>query len=141
MRLSRVRQPPRIGMNMTPMIDIVFLLIIFFMTVSQITQTLDEPVNLANVGPDGRPLETVSITINLDGSGRKIIAGQTYELGNLMTAIRKELARVQNNPDQLKVLIRCDRNCPGRFINELNQELGKLGVSRVRLSVQGDEGE
>jgi len=141
MRLSRLRQPPRMGMNMTPMIDIVFLLIIFFMTVSQITQSLDEPINLPDVGPDGRPLETVSITINLNSSGLKIIAGQTYEMNELMTAIRKELARVGNRADQLKVLIRCDRNCPGRHVNELSQELGKLGISRVRLSVQGHDRE
>ena len=126
---------------MTPMIDIVFLLIIFFMTVSQITQSLDEPVNLADVGPNGRPLETVSITINLNATGRKIIAGQNFTMDELTKATKKELARVGTRPDQLKVLIRCDRNCPGQHINELTQELGKLGISRVRLSVQGHDRE
>ena len=67
------------------------------------------------------------------------MAGQTYEMTELMAAIRRELARVQNNTGQLKVLIRCDRDCPGQFINELNQELGKIGISRVRLSVKGQE--
>ncbi len=129
------------GMNMTPMIDIVFLLIIFFMTVSQITQTLDEPVNLADVGPDGRALETVAITINLDRNGRKIIAGQSYEMPELLDAIGQELTRVNSRANQLKILIRCDRNCPGRFLNELSQELAKLGITRLRLSVRGQQGE
>jgi biopolymer transport protein ExbD len=126
-------------MNMTPMIDIVFLLIIFFMTVSQITQTLDEPVNLADVGPDGRPLETVSITINLDRNGRIIVAGQSWDMNELTTAIRREQLRVDERGQQLKVLIRCDRDCPGRSLNELNQTLARLGISRVRLSVQGHD--
>lgn len=139
MRLSRFRNPKPLGMNMTPMIDIVFLLIIFFMTVSQITQSLDEPVDLPNVGPDGRPLETVSITINLNEGGRKVIAGRQYEMKELMQAVRRELGRVNNQADQVKILIRCDRNCPGKHINELSQELGKAGISRVRLSVQGHE--
>lgn len=141
MRLRRLRQPPNIGMNMTPMIDIVFLLIIFFMTVSQITRSLDEPVNLADVGPDGQPLETVSITINLTSSGSMVVAGQAYEMNQLMQAIRKELARVGNRTDRLKILIRCDRNCPGKHVNELAQELGETGISRVRLSVQGHDRE
>lgn len=136
MRLSRIRQPARIGMNMTPMIDIVFLLIIFFMTVSQITQTLDEPINLAAVGPDGRPLQTVSITINLDARGQIIVAGKNYDLAELMNAVGEQIQRVDNNPNQLKILIRCDKNCPGQFVNNLNQELGKLGINRVRLSVE-----
>jgi biopolymer transport protein ExbD len=36
MRLTKHRRVTRADMNMTPMIDIVFLLIIFFMTVSQV---------------------------------------------------------------------------------------------------------
>ncbi len=141
MRLSRIRQPARIGMNMTPMIDIVFLLIIFFMTVSQITQTLDEPINLTDVGPDSRPLQSVSITINLDSRGQIIIAGKRYSLAELTNAVSKEMQRVDNNPNQLKILIRCDKNCPGRFVNNLNQELGKLNINRVRLSVEGGVGQ
>ena len=128
-------------MNMTPMIDIVFLLIIFFMTVSQITQSLDEPINLPDVGPDGRPLETVSITINLDLDGNMIIAGQEYTLNELVNAVRKEIGRAGNSTEQLRTLIRCDRNCPGVHVNKLTQELGKLGISRVRLSVQGHDRE
>ncbi|MEC8306091.1 MAG: biopolymer transporter ExbD, partial [Planctomycetota bacterium] len=34
MRLSKPRKQGQLGISMTPMIDIVFLLIIFFMTVS-----------------------------------------------------------------------------------------------------------
>jgi len=128
-------------MNMTPMIDIVFLLIIFFMTVSQITQSLDEPINLADVGPDGRPLETVSITINLTAEGQKVIAGKAYEMPELISAIRKELGRIDNRVDLLKVLIRCDRDCPGKHINQLNQELARTGLTQVRLSVQGQQRE
>ena len=139
MRLSRSRSPRLLGMNMTPMIDIVFLLIIFFMTVSQITQSLDEPINLPNVGPDGQPLESVSITINLHADGRKVIAGQKFEMKELIRAVRKELARVDNQGDQVRILIRCDQDCPGRYVNELTQELGKTGTSRVRVSVQGNE--
>ena len=141
MRLRRPRQPSNIGMNMTPMIDIVFLLIIFFMTVSQITQSLDEPVNLPDVGPDGQPLETVSITINVNASGAMVVAGEPFEMPDLMQAIRKELIRVGNRTDRLRVLVRCDRNCPGQHVNELGQELGKLGISRIRVSVQGHDRE
>lgn len=141
MRLSRIRQPAKIGMNMTPMIDIVFLLIIFFMTVSQITQTLDEPIDLAQVGPDGKPLETATLTINLDISGQLIVAGNQYTTSELSRAIRTELQRLNNDPNRLKVLIRCDKDCPGKFINELNEELGKLKITRIRLSVEGAKSE
>ncbi len=138
MKLRRFREPPRMGMNMTPMIDIVFLLIIFFMTVSQITQSLDEPINLPNVGPDGRPLETVRVTINLSASGTKIVAGRVYEMPDLKQALQNEIGRV-GQASQLRVLVRCDRNCPGQHINELSEELAKLGIPSMRISVRGND--
>ena len=141
MRLSRVRRPASLGMNMTPMIDIVFLLIIFFMTVSQITRSLDHPIDLPDVGPGGEQLETVTITINMDASGQMIVAGKTYDLNHLIQAVRTELARADNNPSRLRILVRCDRNCPGESINRLGQRLGQLGITRIRLSVQGQDGQ
>lgn len=139
MRLSRVRRSSGIGMNMTPMIDIVFLLIIFFMTVSQITQSLDHPIDLPDVGDGGQKLETVSITVNVDDEGQMIVAGDTWQMPKLINAIKKELQRVQNQPSRMRILVRCDRNCPGKAINELNKQLTALGINRIRVSVQGKE--
>ena len=41
MKLTRTKRNHGVTFNITPMIDIVFLLIIFFMTVSQITRVVD----------------------------------------------------------------------------------------------------
>lgn len=141
MRLSRVRQPARLGMNMTPMIDIVFLLIIFFMAVSQITQSLDHPIELTDVGRGGQSLETVTITINLDDSGQLIVAGAVFTLPELIEAIGNEQQRGQLSSRQIRILVRCDRNCPGKYFNELTDRLGQAGFTRVRLSVQGTVGQ
>ncbi len=126
-------------MNMTPMIDIVFLLIIFFMTVSQITQSLDHPIELTDVGPGGTALETVTVTINMDARGQLIVAGSLFSLDELMAAIQKEKSRVGAESGRIKILVRCDRNCPGGFFNELTNRLAAAGFTRVRLSVEGDE--
>lgn len=139
MRLSRIRRPASLGMNMTPMIDIVFLLIIFFMTVSQITQTLDYPIDLADVGAGGEKLETVTITVNVDERGQMIVAGETWQMEKLMQAVRKELTRVDNQPSRLRVLVRCDRTSPGKAVNDLAIQLGELGIDRIRMSVKGQE--
>ena len=46
MRLSKHRRAGVPLMNMTPMIDVVFLLLIFFMTVSQVSQINRERLRL-----------------------------------------------------------------------------------------------
>ncbi len=140
MKLSRHRRITRLGINMTPMIDIVFLLIIFFMTVSQITHSLEHPLNLPDIEQGGRSPETISITINLDDEGRLIIAGRQYSLAEALAATQRELERSRQRPARLNILIRGDRDCPGRFVNELVQGLNELGIYQIRLSVQSQAG-
>ena len=110
------------------------------MTVSQITRSLDEPINLPNVGPDGEPLETVSVTINMDVDGKMMVAGLPFDMNSLVTAVQKEMSRA-GGPNQMKILIRCDRDCPGEFVNQLGNRLAELGISQVRVSVQGNHRE
>jgi biopolymer transport protein ExbD len=76
MKLSRKKPPSSLAFNMTPMIDIVFLLIIFFMTVSQITRTIDFPLPLPRVSDSDTSAINSTVTINLDKEGAIIIGGQ-----------------------------------------------------------------
>ena len=46
MRLCKRRRPTKVAMNMTPMIDVTFLLLIFFMTVSQVSKLNREQLEL-----------------------------------------------------------------------------------------------
>ena len=123
------------GINLTPMIDIVFLLIVFFMTVSWITQTQELQVDLPEVARGGDPTVPVRITINLDDAGGLVVAGESRTLDELEAGIRQELDQVGRNPARLQILLRCDRNCPGASVNELIRTLEGLGIRQIRVSV------
>ena len=68
--------------DMTPMIDIVFQLIIFFMLVINFSQTdADEGVRLP-VADQAMPLDSPPLhllTVNIDRHGKVVMAGDTYE--------------------------------------------------------------
>jgi biopolymer transport protein ExbD len=120
---------------MTPMIDIVFLLIIFFMTVSQITRTADYPLPLPRVTEGDSAAKTASITINLDRQGTIIMGGQTLTEEEVLSTVRKLLAKFGNDPERIRIQIRCDRNCPSRHVTELFENLARLGFTNVRSAV------
>ena len=76
--MARMKEPHHVGFDMTPMIDIVFNLIIFFMLVSEFTKAkivrleLPEPVKVA-IEPeqdDGRVI--INITSEPDGFIKEI---------------------------------------------------------------------
>ena len=135
MRLAKSRPSGTIAFNMTPMIDIVFLLIIFFMTVSQITRTVDIPLELPQVAEGSNPTQPSSITINLNAKGEIIVASKKMSVQNVVSTVKKKLEQKNNDPNQIKIQLRCDRNCESRFVNRLVEKLSALGFTQIRTAV------
>lgn len=114
--------------DLTPMIDIVFLLIVFFMTVANMITSekieVDMPVAIHSVIPEefgGRN----TITVGRDGS---LYAGvYSVDLDGLEKILDAEL----NNNPKLKVYIRADSYTEHQYINDVMESCAALGISNV----------
>ena len=138
MRLTRTKRDHSVNFNITPMIDIVFLLIIFFMTVSQITRVIDQPLPLPAV-PAGATVESpAAVTINLNKRGQIIVAGKPFSLDKTIQILKTRLLKFDNDPSQLKIELRCDKRCEAEHVNRIIAELSKLGIASIRISVSGE---
>ena len=135
MRLSKRRRGAIVGMNMTPMIDIVFLLIIFFMTVTQVSEINKERLLLPHL-KGGEEQVTATVTINVDEQGRIVISGRPYSLVDLVGIVADEIALLDNDPTRLRAVVRADRNGASRTVNQIVSALGKLGVAKIRVAVE-----
>lgn len=117
------------------MIDIVFLLIIFFMTVSQITRTVDHPIRLPRVIEGAAESKTATVTINLDEKGKVIVAGKVLSQQEVVDALQSQLEKMDNDPDRIRIQIRCDRNCLSKYVNQLVNRFASMGFDKVRCAV------
>ena len=135
MRLCKSKTPSSLSFNMTPMIDIVFLLIIFFMTVSQITRTVDLPLPLPRVTLGDEDATPSSVTVNLDREGNIIIGDKMLSMNKALAAIQKKLEQTDNDPRRVRIQIRCYRNCECKHVTELFKNLANLGFTNVRSAV------
>ena len=137
MRLSKRRRATIAEMNMTPMIDIVFLLLIFFMTVSQVSEVNKEQLSLPKLeGSDDQQPATVTLNINSDGV--MIVGGRELSLGELLTVVSTELQRVGDDPGRLHVVIRADERSESKPVNQVVSALGRMQITKVRIAVQTD---
>ncbi len=141
MKLARHRRSTIPGFNMTPMIDIVFLLIIFFMTVSQISRTSGRTVELPKVESGGKPLETISITLTIDADGNYLAGDRILPVDEVIREISAEYDRVERRPDKMRILVRCDRNASGVHFNELARRLDAIGIRQVSVSIRLERNE
>ncbi|UCE61293.1 MAG: biopolymer transporter ExbD [Phycisphaerales bacterium] len=95
------------SIELTPLIDMVFLLLIFFLAATTFHQTEREMQIALPVASSTEPISTMlrEIIINVDTDGRIVVSGQSLEEARLGELIQEA---VTANPEQ-KVTVRGDR--------------------------------
>ena len=95
MRFQRRRPIDRfLALEVTPMIDVVFLLIIFFMTTAQFARLTRADVDLPLEKGEQRHIpEEEGIVINITQSGRIIVSTETVTLERLEELVFDEIQR------------------------------------------------
>jgi biopolymer transport protein ExbD len=125
-------------MDMTPMIDIVFLLLIFFMTVSQVSEINKERLELPQLkgSEDQQP---TTVTVNVTEAGAIVVSGNELSMPELVALVGDQLGSVGDDPSRLTIVLRADRRGTSRAVNEVITRLSQLGVTQVRIAVEQQE--
>ena len=114
--------------DLTPMIDIVFLLIVFFMTVANMISAekhpIDMPVALNSTIPEDYG-ERTTVTVAADGS---LYAGvYSVELPELSEIL---IAERERDPS-VRVFLRADSSTEHQYVNDVMQACAAAGLSNV----------
>src|SRR4051812_31651144 len=136
MRFGRARIPEEATFDLTPMIDVILLLIIFFTLTSQFAKTQQSPMDLPKEkGEKDQSAAPSSIVIDLAKDGTYSVLGSRAELPDLVTMVRGEVSRLGAGLD---LVIRADRTCPAVHLNRLAEALAAAGVRDWKLATAGD---
>lgn len=118
-----------IGFNITPMIDMTFLLLIFFMVTSKMTKEqkkMDISLPLASSAVMPEDISNRDI-VNLDGQGQLHVANRDVT-DDEMRAYLKE--RFRATPP-LKIYLRADLNTPAKRIRQFMEMASQAGAVNV----------
>lgn len=95
------RRKSSMGLNLTPLIDVVFLLLVFFMLTSHFVR--DEMIPLALPAAEtGQPLTGDTLQLVLDDQNRILLDGKTVPQAALEERLRMELLPRTHKRLQLK---------------------------------------
>ena len=139
MRTIRFPRSRRLGINMTPMIDMVFLLIIFFLVSNHLGRQesllkVDLPQAASGEQPAADSLQRLTLTVLPDGS--------LYAGGQLTTqpAIESRLrALVAEGGAAVEVRVRASRDLPYRIVEPLMVACAKHGITQFTFAVHDPE--
>ena len=135
MRLRRGRRVFKDELSIAPLIDVVFLLIIFFMTVAQIARVEVETLELPEGVRSERPRQKLPdrLIVNVHGDGRIVIDGRVHTVGEVEATLDRQLAG--RRPDDLSILLRGDRAMRWEAARNVLRTCKARGVVRLRLAV------
>ena len=124
-----------LDINITPLIDVVFLLLIFFMVTTTFTRETRLMVNLpeADASPSEAMPDQVEITVSRNGT--YTINGQPLvnsEIGTLMQGL--ELAT--HNDKSIPILLIADAEATHQSVVTAMDGIGQLGFSRLSIATQ-----
>jgi len=119
---------------MTPMIDVTFLLIVFFLVSSHLArQELQIELNLPDAVTGQRPQEAARrVVVNVLSEGTIQTGGRVVNRDQLQRIFGVERAQAGN---ELEVRIRSDREVPYRFVEPIMVAAARAGVWKVTFAV------
>jgi biopolymer transport protein ExbD len=119
--------------NLTPLIDVVFLLLIFFMVSTTFEHQSRIKIDLPEATAEETTQEPETLEIIIDAQGRYFINEQQVintELKTLKTAIGKAVGDRESMP----VTIRADANTPHQAVVRALDATSQLGLTRISLA-------
>lgn len=123
-------------LDITPMIDVTFLLLIFFMVSSTMRGTPDLPLPPANSGEDVVADESVMLTVINDegvptvhlGGSPDALTGSSDDVSEYVTAAIAD--------QRTTVIINADRDLPSGFVEDVAAAANVEGVERMFYGVE-----
>ena len=126
---KRHRHYEEVGFQIAPMIDITFILLIFFMVTTKLTNELpsvpiDLPTARSGVIPENASGRDI---LNLDGSGQIFIGDKPATMKELKGYLKQ---RLKDFPP-LVIYVRADAKTPAKQVREIMKACAEAGAIEV----------
>lgn len=144
-----VSSPTRVHANLTPLVDVTFLLIVFFVLVTQITNSqiadeidLPQPEHSVAVEPELNEDSHVVLNLIPDPNNRQIV--RSYRLGSLefdastggLALLQKELISAMKDHPKTVVDLRADARTSYEQVYPVMLTAVSAGIKDVNLMVE-----
>ena len=144
--IRRGQASSAIHANMTPMIDVIFLLIVFFVAVSQIVDRDAVPIDLPELTESAASEISINdkVVVNLIGNevghvDRINVSGHDVSIQDIESIHRIVTTKLKGGADEIH--IRAERTVAYQYVYEVFESIKLLeGAKHVQLVIKDDAG-
>ena len=120
------------NINLTPLIDVVFLLLIFFMVSTTFDSTSQLKINLPEASQQPTPAPPQKLNLVIDAKGNFFI--NSRELTNNKSATLKAALERSLAGGQLPIVIQSDADSPVQSLVTAMDVVSQLGMTQVSIA-------
>lgn len=133
LQFSAPESPGDVALQVAPMIDIVFLLICFYLFVGQmVSSTHDSAVNLASMTNQIAAAEMpAELVVNLRQDGKVTVEGREVSPGSLSALLREQVSLASGNKQVLRVVVRADKRQRYASLDDVLKTCRDCGIDAV----------
>ena len=123
------------AVNLTPLIDVVFLLLIFFMVSTTFKKETHINLNLPEAEGEQINAENNQIQIVISAAGEYAI-NERVLINNQFETLRAAIKKVGKGDIDLPVIISADGSAPHQAVVNAMDAAGQLGYSRLSITTR-----
>lgn len=124
-----------VSVNLTPLIDIVFLLLIFFMVSTTFTKETHLSLDLPEASGEERAVESKVIEVIIDANGQYVINDRSL-VSTQLDVIMAALQEISGGNNQLPLVITADAKTPHQSVISAMDAAGQLGFTQLSLTTK-----
>lgn len=139
MKFSRQRSQEA-GMDLTPLIDVVFLLLIFFMVSTTFTRESHLQVELPEAsGEPASMAEVKQIDVVINAEGQYVLNDKAL-VNNRRETLERGVNELSEGDTALPFIITADARTPHEYVVRAMDVAGRLGFSRLSITTEREAG-
>jgi len=122
-----------IDLNLTPLIDVVFLLLIFFMVSTTFEKTSKLKIDLPEATAQATPQPDKKIVVGIDSKGRYYINDRQLVNKQLKT-LKIALLKIAGDNKDIPIVLRADSKTPHQSVVTAMDAASQVGLTRMSIS-------
>lgn len=122
-----------LSLNLTPLIDIVFLLLIFFMVSTTFTKENHLSINLPEAEGEVADAPNQIVEVVIDRHGQYSLNGQAL-ISNKLLTLKQAIEKVSKGDRNMPFIITADAATPHESVVRAMDAAGQLGFSRLSIT-------
>ena len=122
-----------IELNITPLIDVVFLLLIFFMVSTTFDKQAKLKIDLPEASATAQQQSDDSIVIGIDAKGRFFVNDRQLVNSQLQT-LKLALTKTLGDKKDVPIVLRADAQSPHQAVVTAMDAASQLGLTRLSIA-------